>query len=161
MTFGMRNANRWLLTAAVCTLLPTTALSQETKPAKSLYERLGGGAAIKAVVDDFVATAAGDPAVNFARKGTAREWQATDANVARFKKRLVQFLSVAFGAKGVKYEGKDMKTVHRGMGISEAEFNALAGHLEAALRKHNVPQAEMDEVMKIAASTAPDIVETK
>jgi hemoglobin len=61
----------------------------------------------------------------------------------------------------VKYEGKDMKTVHRGMGISEAEFNALAGHLEAALRKHNVPRAEMDEVMKIAASTAPDIVEKK
>ncbi len=61
----------------------------------------------------------------------------------------------------MKYEGKDMKTVHKGMGITEAEFDALAGHLQAALQKHNVPQAEMDEVMKIAASTAPDIVEKK
>jgi len=161
MRFGSRNANRWLLTAAVCTLSATTALAQGTKPTKPLYERLGGGAAVKAVVDDFVATAAGDPAVNFTRKGTAKEWQPTDANVARLKKRLVQFLSIAFGAKGVKYEGKDMKTVHKGMGITEAEFDALAGHLQAALQKHNVPQAEMDEVMKIAASTAPDIVEKK
>ena len=53
--------------------------------------------AIRAVVDDFVANAAPDPAVNFARKGTPREWQATPENVAVLKRHLVQFFSKVTG----------------------------------------------------------------
>jgi hemoglobin len=148
-----------VLTAFTVLALGTGAWAQETKPAKSLYERLGGEAAIQAVVDDFVALSAANPKVNFTRKGTSMEWQATDENVAKLKEHLVDFLSVAFGATDAKYEGRDMKSAHKGMGITQAEFDALAADLKAALEKHKVPQAEMDEVMKIAASTAPDIVE--
>src|SRR5687768_1154592 len=52
---------------------------------KTLYERLGGEPAVTAVVEDFVGRAAADPKVNFTRKGTPYEWQATDANVAKLK----------------------------------------------------------------------------
>ena len=47
------------------------------------------------------------------------------------------------------------------MKITNAEFDALAGDLIATLKKFNVPQAEIDELIKIVASTRSDIVEVK
>ena len=104
---------------------------------KSLYERLGGEGAIKAVVDEFVGRAAGNPKVNFTRKGTDREWEATPANVLALKNGLVNLIGQLTGGPQ-KYTGKDMKTVHTGMKITDAEFNALAGDLVGALDKFKV-----------------------
>jgi hemoglobin len=58
-----------------------------------------------------------------------------------------------------KYEGRAMKPTHAGMGITEAEFRALAGDLIASLDKFKVPQKEKDELITIVASTKKDIVE--
>jgi hemoglobin len=127
-------------------------------PAKSLYERLGGEAAVKAVVDDFVARAATDPKVNFTRKGTALEWQATPDNVAHLKKALVQLIGAVTGGPQ-KYQGRSMKEAHRGMKISDAEFNALAADLKASLDKFKVPEKEQGELFTIVESTRKDIVE--
>ena len=125
---------------------------------KSLYERLGGEAAITAVVEEFVGLAAADPAVNFIRKGTPKEWDATPENLATLKKHLTQFICSATGGPQV-YEGRDMKTVHEGMQIAESEFGAIAGDLKTALTKFNVPQKEQDELIGIVATTKGSIVE--
>ena len=133
-------------------------LAAETMETKSLYERLGGEPAVTAVVDEFVARAASNPAVNFTRKGTAREWQATPENVAKLKKHLVQFVcSVAGGPQ--TYEGRDMKTVHEGMQITNAQFDAIAGDLQGALAKFNVPQKEQDELLGAVGTLRGQIVE--
>lgn len=126
-------------------------------PKNSLYDRLGGEAAIRAVVDDFVAVAGSNPKVNFSRSG---QYQMSDAKLLQLKAALVAFLSQAFGGPA-KYAGKSMKEAHAGMRITPAEFDALAADLKAVLEKHKVAKAEIDEVMKVAASTAPDIVEVK
>jgi hemoglobin len=131
-----------------------------TKRGKTLYERLGGEPAIKAVVDDFVARAAGDPKVNFTRKGTAAEWEASAEKVAVLKKHLVQFVSMVTGGPK-KYEGRDMKAVHKGMMITDAEFNALAADLKATLDKFKVPEKEQKELLAIVGSTRDAIVEKK
>ena len=123
----------------------------------TLYERLGGEQALVLVIDDFVAAASADAKVNFTRNGM---WSPTEANVARLKSGLLQFMSQAFGGPH-KYTGEDMKRTHQGMAITQAEFDALAGHLDAALAKHKVPSAERKEVMAVAGSTAPDIIEKK
>jgi ABC-type proline/glycine betaine transport system substrate-binding protein len=47
------------------------------------------------------------------------------------------------------------------MKITAAEFDAAAGHLVAALKKFNVPQADIDELIGIIATTKKDIVEEK
>jgi hemoglobin len=52
-----------------------------------------------------------------------------------------------------------MKEAHKGMKITDAEFDALADVLVATLKKNKVPQTEIDELVKIVASTKPDIVE--
>lgn len=124
---------------------------------KSLYDRLGGEKAVTAVVDDFVNRAAGDPAVNFTRKGTPAEWPATPDNVAHLKKMLVEFVCANTGGPQ-KYEGRSMKSVHRGMQITDAEFNALAADLTATLKKFNVPAKEQGELMAIVGSTRSQIV---
>jgi hemoglobin len=126
---------------------------------KSLYYRLGGEPAITAVVDDFVNNAAGDPKVNFDRKNPPHPntWDATPENVAKVKRQLVAFVSQATGGPKA-YEGQSMVESHRGMEITDAEFDALAGHLKNTLDKLKVPQKEQDELMKIVGSTRGDIV---
>jgi hemoglobin len=126
----------------------------------SLYTRLGGEPAITAVIDEFVGRAAGNPAVNFTRKGTPAEWAATPENVAKLKKSLVELVGQLTGGPQ-KYTGRDMKAVHKGMMISDAEFNALAGDLVATLDKFKVAPADRDELVKMVAKTRDDIVEKK
>ncbi len=138
--------------------LPARAEELSIPATKSLYERLGGEAAITAVVADFVGRAAADPAVNFTRKGTDKEWSATPENVALLQKRLVQFISMAAGGPQ-QYEGKDMKTAHAGMGITSDEFDAIAADLKASLVTFNVPQQEQDELLAVVATTKGQIVE--
>jgi hemoglobin len=140
-----------LLTAA---LLASPALAQ---PKKSLFERLGGERAIKTVVDDFVALTGANPKVDFTRGG---RYQMSDAKLLQLKGSLVGFLTQAFGGPA-RYTGGSMKSVHAGMKITRAQFDAMAADLQAVLEKHGVPKAELEEVMKIAASTAPDIVEAQ
>ncbi|NUQ45271.1 MAG: group 1 truncated hemoglobin [Phycisphaerae bacterium] len=130
----------------------------ETAPRDSLYARLGGEAAITAVVDDFVARGAANPAVNFSREGSERRWAGTPEQVEKLKRGLVQFICRATGGPR-KYEGRDMRTVHAGMNITDAEFDALADDLRASLDKLNVPARERDELMAIVATTRTDIVE--
>ena len=137
----------------------TEAVLVEEKPKpKSLYDRLGGEAAIKAVIDDFVARAAGNPKVNFTRKGTDMEWEATPENVKRLKKHLVDLVGMVTGGPQ-KYEGRSMKETHKGMKITKAEFDALAADLKATLDHFKVPAKEQEELLKIVGSTEKDIVE--
>ena len=70
---------------------------------------------------------------------------------------MVEFVSAASGGP-LKYTGRDMKTVHTGMKITEDEFNALAVDLAVSLKKFNVPQAEIDELMGAIATTRKDIL---
>jgi truncated hemoglobin YjbI len=125
---------------------------------KTLYERLGGEKAITAVVDDFVVRAAPNEKINFFRKGTAREWKPNEQQLAAVKKHLVNLIAMLTGGPQ-KYTGKDMKTAHAGMRISNAEFDAAAADLKASLDHFKVPMNEQQELLTLVASTRNDIVE--
>ena len=140
------------LALPLCVSAPAPA---QTAAPRSLYDRVGGAPALTAVVGDFVATAAPDPKVDFTRGGS---WIASDAAVFTLKKHLVDFMAQAMGGPKA-YTGRSMKVTHTGRGITQAQFDALAGHLQAALVKNKVAAADVTAIMKIAASTAPDIVE--
>lgn len=125
--------------------------------ADTLYARLGGKKAIEAVVDDFVDRLADDPKVNVTRQGTANTWEATPAHVRQIKKMItLQICDVTGGPQ--KYTGRDMRTAHRGMQITETEFDLSARRLRDSLEKFNVPKQEQDELINIVASTRPEIV---
>jgi hemoglobin len=125
------------------------SMSQQRVANKSLYDRLGGKEAITAVVDDFVGRVAADNRINkfFAK-----------ANVPRLKSQLVNQICEASGGP-CKYTGPDMKTAHRGMGITNTAFDALVGDLIATLDKLKVGEREQKELLAALGPMKNDIVE--
>ena len=115
---------------------------------KSLYDRLGGKPAITAVVDDFVVRVAADHGIN-------RFFANTD--VPSFKAKLVDQICEASGGP-CKYTGRDMKTTHAGMGVTDADFNALVEDLVATLDKFKVPEKEKGELLGVLGPMRKDIV---
>ncbi len=115
---------------------------------KSLYDRLGGKDAITAVVEKFVGIVVADDRINGFFK---------NADAANLKKQLVDQICAATGGP-CKYTGKDMKTTHAGMGVKEADFNALVEDLVKALDEFKVPEKEKSELLAALASMKGDIV---
>lgn len=147
---------RTMLVAALAAISLTAACGgsskkEETTQAateKSLYDRLGGKDAITVVVDAFVANVAADARIN-------KFFANTD--IPHLKQMLVEQVCQATGGP-CKYSGKDMKTTHTGMGITEADFNATVEDLVKALDGAGVQQKEKDELLGALAAMKPDIV---
>lgn len=134
------------------------AATKEKEPHRTLYDRIGGEATIVAVVDDLVARTIANPRVNFTRRGTPRQWQPTPQNLTLLKKRLIQFLGTATGGPQ-RYQGQDMRTAHRGMQISDREFDAFTKDLQASLEQAGVKAKERKELLEIVESARGTIVE--
>jgi len=115
---------------------------------KSLYDRLGGKDAIVAVVDDFVGNVAADNRIN-------RYFAKTD--IPRLKRNLVDQICAGTGGP-CTYTGRDMKTAHAGMGVTDADFDALVGDLVKSLDKFKVPDKEKGELLGILGPMRPSIV---
>ncbi|MFY9621743.1 MAG: group 1 truncated hemoglobin [Pyrinomonadaceae bacterium] len=119
---------------------------------KSLYARVGGYDALALVVDDFIKRLATDPKFAKFFSGFSVDSQ------KRLRQHILdQFCKAAGGP--CEYVGRDMKTTHTGLGITEADWDAAAKHLVAAMDKYKVPQAEKDELMAFVATQKKDIVE--
>ncbi len=145
----MRNFVLATVFAAMASILAACA-DDKGKMAKeaTLYERLGGKPAITAVVDQFVANIAADDRIN-------QRFAKTD--IPKLKMLLVEQVCEATGGP-CKYTGRDMVTTHKGMNISQDEFNWTGEHLAAALDKFNVPAKEKNELLTAIGSMQNDIV---
>ena len=119
---------------------------------KTLYERLGGYDAIAAVANDLLPRLQADSRL-------ARFWQHRgEDGVQREKQLLIDFLCSSAGGP-LYYSGRDMKSSHRGMKISDSDWSAFMGHVHATLEAFRVPPTERDEVVAFIQSTKADIVE--
>jgi hemoglobin len=117
----------------------------------SLYKRLGGREGIRGIVDDFVAALVADTRVN------ARFKDLKPADVERIKTNISDQVCEATGGP-CSYLGKDMKTAHRNMRITEAEWNAGVEDLGKALDKRNVSAKDKNELIGLLAPMKNDIV---
>lgn len=130
----------------------------KVEPKKTtLWDRLGGEPGVKKAIDDVIALSIEDPAVNLLRSG---KFKLDAKGMAAFKHKLLEMVSETTGGP-LKYEGKDMKSAHAGMKITEKEFDAFAAHIVTALKKQKIAQDDIDAVMKIVGGTKKDIVEGK
>jgi hemoglobin len=137
-----------ILTAlCLCVTVAATAAAQE----KSLYDRLGGKDAINVVVEDFVGRVAAD---------TRIDQKFGKSNIPRVKAELVDQICMATGGP-CKYTGRDMKTAHKNMKVTEGEFGALVEDLVASLDHFNVPEKEKGELLAILGPLKAQIVEVK
>jgi hemoglobin len=123
----------------------------------TLWERLGQRTGVERVVNDVVLAAAEDKKVNFLRDGKV---VLKGKDIDHLKEMLIQLISANTGGP-LKYTGKSMLEVHKGMAITDAEFDAFKDVFVGVLKKHKIPEADIDELGKIVESTRKDIVEKK
>jgi hemoglobin len=142
-----------LLTACAVTPAAPDGPAGQVSPAPAagptLYQRLGGRDVIDAFVATFVANVGSDPRIQL-------RFLFTDLDSLRGHLS-AQFCEAAGGP--CKYTGRPMKPGHAGMHVQNAEFDAMAEDLVAALKAHGIGAAEQKELLAAVGSMRPDIVE--
>lgn len=126
--------------------------TEVTQEKKSLYARLGGYDAIAAVVDEFIARLATDKRFERFFSGFS------DDSKKRLRQHILDQFCAAAGGPCV-YTGREMRTSHKGLGITEADWDAAAKHLVEALDKYKVPTAEKNDLLAFVGTQKKDIVE--
>jgi hemoglobin len=118
----------------------------------TLFERLGGEAAIMAAVNVFYERVLADPI-------TAPFFQALDMN-AQAKKQMA-FMATAFGGPE-EFKGRDLRTAHAKLvaerGLTDQHFDAIAGHLKATLEQLGVGEALVQEALAIVGGTRKEVL---
>ena len=122
-----------------------------TTQTKLLYDRLGGGDAITALTESWVARVGGDDRAN-------GKFVRTD--IERLMKEVVDQLCEATGGP-CTYTGRSMLETHAGMKVTAGEFEVAMQHLGAALDELNVPKTEQDELVDLLGPMRDDIVEVE
>ena len=142
-----------MFSGLVFSLLLTLATSVPARAQeKSLYERVGGYNALAAVVEDFVGRLVADKQFEKFFMG-----HSTDSK-KRIRQHILDQFCVATGGPCV-YTGREMKTSHAGLGITNADWDAAAKHLVASLDKFKVPEKEKGELLAFVTTLNSDIVE--
>ena len=119
---------------------------------KMLYARLGGYDAISAVANDLLPRLMSDTQLGRFWKNRGED------GINREKQLLIDYLCSSAGGP-LLYTGRDNKTSHKGMGISESDWEQFIGHLNATLDNFQLPQQERSDVIAFIESTKADIVE--
>jgi hemoglobin len=123
----------------------------DAAPPPTLYDRLGGRDGVAAVVDSFSKNVLADPRVN-------KLFKKSKDGLDHFKQAFAdQICTLAAGP--CQYGGKDMKEAHKGMGITDAQFDAVVEDLKLALDEKGVAEQDKSELFAALAPTKADIVE--
>ena len=144
-----RGIGLWMI--VVVATLNLAACATMGDPPPTLYKRLSGREGIALVVGDFVTNMAGDSRVN------ARFKDMKGPDVERLKSNLADQICDATGGP-CSYLGRDMKTTHKGMKITDAEWNATVENLTKALDKNNVAAKDQSELLGLLGPMKADIV---
>jgi hemoglobin len=144
-----------LAALALCALILPLAASAQSMPASpTLYQRLGGYDAIAAVTDDFITRLATDPKLAKFFVGVS------DNSKGRIRQLVVDQLCAATGGPCI-YLGRDMKTSHKGLGITEADWQTAVADLVLTLNKFKVGAAEQRDLAAALGTLKADIVTAK
>jgi hemoglobin len=120
----------------------------------SLFERLGGTAGIRRLVDDIVVLHMQNPII----RQRFLPYLETPERLDLIKQHTCAFLEAGSGGPA-QYTGRSMRETHRGMNITDAEYAAAVDDILGALRNHGIDAATQDEVRNIALALKGDIIE--
>ncbi|GAB2653192.1 group I truncated hemoglobin [Arenimonas aestuarii] len=135
-----------LLTAlALAALLAACATSP---PRAGLYAQFGGQAGVEALVEEFLVRLLEDERINA---------QFADTDLVNLNDRLVEQFCVELGGP-CTYTGRDMAQSHAGLGITEADFNALVEDLVEAMEARGIPRSAQNRLLARLAPMHADIV---
>ena len=118
---------------------------------QTLFEKIGGEAAVDAAVDIFYRKVLADDRISSFFEGVDMDKQAAKQKA---------FLTMAFGGPH-NYTGKDMRDGHAHLvanGLNDTHFDAVMENLGATLQELNVPDELIQEAAAIAESTRNDVL---
>lgn len=122
-------------------------------PVRTLYERLGGKEGVDAIADIFSKNLIADPRVS-------KLFKKSKDGLSHFKQMIAeQVCQLAAGP--CQYSGKDMKEAHKGMGIVDAQFDAVVEDLKLALDEKGASEQDKSELFAALAPMRAEIVEKK
>lgn len=145
--------NKSILIAILSGLISLTCISSQAEPiTETLYKRLGGYAAISAVVDGLAERLVKNEQLGrfYAHRGAdgvAREIQLTK-----------DFITTTTGGP-LYYTGRNMKLAHAGMRMSTSDWKIFMGLLNETLNKLKVPAQEKQEVIALIDRLSSVIIE--
>ena len=119
---------------------------------QTLYQRLGGYDAIAAATDDLLGRLLSDSLLKDYWKGKSQD------SLRKDRQLIVDFLVAAAGGPAF-YSGRDMKTSHAGLGITEREWELFMDHTRAMLEHLQVAPREQDEVLDFLTGLEADVVQ--
>lgn len=131
----------------------TVFAAAQDRPARSLYERAGRYDGISAIAEEYLKGIRSDP--RFGR------FSGRGADSLRRAKQMLKDQLCALSGGPCVYAGRDMKTVHGGLGITAEEWAVNMKHMAAALDKSNVRDKDKAEFLALVDSLKPEIVEKK
>jgi len=154
--FLLKIACPLLMVVLFVSFSPTEAKAQgstntESKQ-KSLYERLGKYDGIAAFSDEFIKNLAADKTLQRFLVGLSED------SKKKLRQHLVDFLCNAAGGPCL-YLGRDMKTSHKGLGITEKDWEAGVNALKKTLNTFKIKDPERTEVLSAVEKLKGDIVE--
>lgn len=115
---------------------------------QSLYDQLGGAAAIDAAVDLFYRKVLSDDRIS-------HYFDTVDMEAQHAKQK--GFLTFAFGGPN-NYTGADMRAAHAKLNLSESDFEAVMGHLRDTLRELGAPEDGIERAAAVALSVKDDVL---
>ena len=124
----------------------------EEKRDKTLYQRLGGYDVIAGIIDDLYARMRADPKLQRFSAGRSVD------SKNRARQLFVDQICALSGGPCI-YIGRDMKTSHAGLGITESEWKIVMQYTAAALDKFKIQGKEKEEFLGIFERYREDIIE--
>lgn len=114
------------------------------------YERIGGGPAVKAVVDRFYELIlADDQLVGFFK----------ESDMAQLKRHQALLISQVLGGPA-DYDGRDLQRAHAGMEIAREDYLKVVSYLVQTMVEAGVEPAIIARVGEALAATEQDVVTT-
>jgi hemoglobin len=141
-----------LLSKTLVLFILVFSVSSSLFAQESLYKRLGGYDAVAAVTDDFITRLVTNKQLSRFFVGLS------DDSKGKVRNHIINQVCMVTGGP-CNYTGRDMKTTHKGLGITESDWTVMASLFVETLTKFNVPKKEQDELLAIVATTKKDIVE--
>ena len=126
----------------------------EAMETKSLFERLGGSQGIAELVDEVASRHLDNPVIN----ARFRPYLEQPQKLQDLKTHLGRFLELGSGGPQ-RYTGRDMKSAHKGMNISPAEYMAATDDIVNAMVKVGIDEQARKDVLAIVWSLKGDIIQ--
>jgi hemoglobin len=118
------------------------------RPAQPTYfDRIGGGSAVRAAVDEFYVLVLGDDRL--------RPYFAVDMD--RLKRHQAALLSSVLGGPA-GYEGRELGEAHASLGITGPHYKLVCDYLVSVLWRLHIDQDIIDAVRELLATLRDTIV---